>query len=137
MLEGLIVFLTEGAKGAGISGPPGDVCSKVARTCTHLMNTATYELWKASCNDPTIGSYNNYHLSPKGIPSGNQRCYGLVNKWLINLERSLENCRVALGTILGRVTFWENIHIGSRELWECYTDLRDDFCCRIDHLRIG
>jgi len=30
------------------------------------------------CNDPTIGSYNDYHLSPNGIPSGNQRWYGLV-----------------------------------------------------------
>jgi len=32
----------------------------------------------AGCNDPTIGSYNLYHLSPNGIPSGNQRWYGLV-----------------------------------------------------------
>jgi len=31
-----------------------------------------------SCNDPTIGSYNHYHLSPNGIPRGNQRWYGLV-----------------------------------------------------------
>jgi len=31
-------------------------------------------------NDPTIDSYNNYHLSPIGIPSGNQRWYGLVHK---------------------------------------------------------
>jgi len=30
------------------------------------------------CNDSTIGSYNHYHLSQKGIPSGNQRWYGLV-----------------------------------------------------------
>jgi len=30
------------------------------------------------CNDPTIGSYNLYHLSPNGIPGGNQRWYGLV-----------------------------------------------------------
>jgi len=30
------------------------------------------------CNDPTIGSYNHYHLSPNGIPTGNQRWYGLV-----------------------------------------------------------
>ena len=30
------------------------------------------------CNDPTIGSYNHYHLSPNGIPSGIQRWYGLV-----------------------------------------------------------
>jgi len=30
------------------------------------------------CNDPTIGSYNHYHLSPNGIPSGSQRWYGLI-----------------------------------------------------------
>ena len=30
------------------------------------------------CNDPTIGSYNHYHLSPNGIPRGNQRWYRLV-----------------------------------------------------------
>jgi len=30
------------------------------------------------CNDPTIGSYNHYHLSPNGKPRGNQRWYGLV-----------------------------------------------------------
>jgi len=30
------------------------------------------------CNDPTIGSYNHYHLSPNGIPRGNLRWYGLV-----------------------------------------------------------
>jgi len=30
------------------------------------------------CNDPTIGSYNHYHLGPNGIPSGNQRWYGLI-----------------------------------------------------------
>jgi len=33
---------------------------------------------KMACNDPTIGSYNHYHLSPNGIPSGIQRWYGLV-----------------------------------------------------------
>jgi len=33
---------------------------------------------QGSCNDPTIGSYNNYHLSPNGIPSDNQRWHGLV-----------------------------------------------------------
>ena len=31
-----------------------------------------------TCNNPTIGSYNHYHLSPNGIPRGNQRWYGLV-----------------------------------------------------------
>jgi len=30
------------------------------------------------CNDPTIGSHNHYHLSPNGIPSGNQRWYGPI-----------------------------------------------------------
>jgi len=30
------------------------------------------------CNNPMIGSYNHYHLSPNGIPRGNQRWYGLV-----------------------------------------------------------
>ena len=35
---------------------------------------------EGDCNDPTIGSYNNYHLSPNGIASGNQRWYGLVYK---------------------------------------------------------
>ena len=30
------------------------------------------------CNDPTIGSYNHYHLDPNGIPRGIQRWYGLV-----------------------------------------------------------
>ena len=42
-------------------------------------------------NDPTIGSYNNYQLSPNGIPSGNQRWYGLVYKWVVNLGQSLRN----------------------------------------------
>jgi len=32
----------------------------------------------SACNDPTIGSYNHYHLSPNGIPSGIQGWYGLV-----------------------------------------------------------
>jgi len=32
----------------------------------------------SGCNDPTIGSYNHYHLSPNGIRRGNQRWYGLV-----------------------------------------------------------
>ena len=36
------------------------------------------KIWVGVCNDPTIGSYNYYHLSPNGIPSGNQRWYGLV-----------------------------------------------------------
>ena len=46
---------------------------------------------------------------------------------LICLGRSPGNSRVALGTLLGRVTFRENISIKSRELLECYTGLRDNF----------
>jgi len=42
VLEGLIVFLTERAEGAGVPVPPGDMRSKVAGTCTHLVNAATY-----------------------------------------------------------------------------------------------
>jgi len=46
------------------------------------------------CNDPMIGSYNDYHLRPNGIPSGNQRWYGLVYlvyKYLVNLVQGLGN----------------------------------------------
>jgi len=78
------------------------------------------------CNDPMIGSYNDYHLSPNGIACGNQRWYGLVYlvyKGLVNLGQCPGNNRVALGTLLGRVTFWEYVHIKSRKLWECYTGL--------------
>jgi len=35
-------------------------------------------LTHSRCNDPMIGSYNHYHLSPNVIPSGIQRWYGLV-----------------------------------------------------------
>ena len=44
---------------------------------------------------------------------------------------------MALGTLLGRVTFRENIRIRSRELWECYTDLRDDSCGRLEDILSG
>jgi len=47
VLEGLIVFLTERAECAGVSVPPGDMCGKVASTCTHLVNAATYKSRKA------------------------------------------------------------------------------------------
>ena len=46
-----------------------------------------------SCNDPTIGSYNNYNLSPNGIPSGNQRWNGLI--YLVYIKQ------VSLGHGLG------------------------------------
>jgi len=48
MLEGLIVFLTERAEGAGVPVPPGDMCGKVACTGTQLVNTATYKSRKGS-----------------------------------------------------------------------------------------
>ena len=48
MLEGLIVFLTERAEGARVSVPSGDMSSKVAVTCAHLMNAAAYKPWEAS-----------------------------------------------------------------------------------------
>jgi len=44
MLEGHIVLLTERAEGARVYVPPGDMCSKVASTCAHLINAATYKL---------------------------------------------------------------------------------------------
>jgi len=48
VLEGLIVFLTEMAEGARFSVPPGDMTSKVAATCVHLVNAATHKPGKAS-----------------------------------------------------------------------------------------
>jgi len=48
VLEGLIVFLTERAEGAGVLVPPGYMCGKVAGTCTHLVYEATYKSSKAS-----------------------------------------------------------------------------------------
>jgi len=48
MLEELMVFLAETAESARISIPPGDMGSKVASTCAHLVNTATYKTRKTS-----------------------------------------------------------------------------------------
>jgi len=48
VLEGLIVFLTERAEGAGVPVPLGDMRGKVAGTCTHLVNAATYRGRKAT-----------------------------------------------------------------------------------------
>jgi len=48
VLKGLIAFLTERAEGAGVPIPPGGMCGKVAGTCTHLVNAATYKSRKAS-----------------------------------------------------------------------------------------
>ena len=39
-----------------------------------------------------IGSYNNYHLSPNGIPSGNRRWYGLV--YLVYKNAGLPRARL-------------------------------------------
>jgi len=47
MLEGLVVFLTDRAEGGRVSVPPGDMSSKMAGSCTHLMNAAAYGTWKA------------------------------------------------------------------------------------------
>jgi len=51
-------------------------------TCTSseegAASTKEVPAGEGSCNDPTIGSYNHYHLSPNVIPSSNQRWYGLV-----------------------------------------------------------
>jgi len=98
------------------------------------------ELIPCRCNDPIIGSYNNYDLSPNDILRSNQRWYGVVSidtRMLVRLGQGLGNSRVALGTLLGRVTIWENIRIRSRELWKCYTDLRDDSCGRLEDWRSG
>jgi len=51
--------------------------------------------------------------------------------------QGLGNSRIALGILLGRVTLRENIHIKSRELWEYYTDLRDDLCGWLEDFRSG
>jgi len=48
VLEGLVVFLAEKAEGAGISIPPGDMSSKMAGTCSHLVNSAACKPRKAS-----------------------------------------------------------------------------------------
>ena len=47
ILERLIVFLTERGEGTRVSVPQGDMSSKVAGTCAHLMNAAAYKPWKA------------------------------------------------------------------------------------------
>jgi len=70
------------------------------------------------CNNPMICTYNNNHLSPNGIQSGNQRWYGLVYlvyKRLVNLVQGPENNRVASGTLVGRLTFREKVHIKVQE----------------------
>jgi len=57
-----------------------------------------------------IDSYNNYYLSPNGIQSGNRRWYGLaylVYKRAGSHRARPRNDRVAVSTLLGRVTFWE------------------------------
>jgi len=46
----------------------------------HSQSRQENREYQSEYNDPTIGSYNNYHLSPNGMPSGNQRWYGLIYK---------------------------------------------------------
>jgi len=46
LIEGLIVFLTKRAKGAGVSTLPAGVGSQVASSGAHLVDAATYELRK-------------------------------------------------------------------------------------------
>jgi len=48
VLEGLIVFLTERAEGAGVPTPSGDMCGKIAGACRHLVNAAAYKSREAS-----------------------------------------------------------------------------------------
>jgi len=84
-------------------------------------------------NDPTIGSYNHWHLTPNGIPSGSQRWYGLVHlvyKRLVILMQDPGNNRVALGTLFGRETCREHIRIKLRKLGEYYTSHPDNIWCR-------
>jgi len=56
---------------------------------------------------------------------------------LIDLGQGPGNSRVALDTLLCRERFWENISIKSREVWECYTDLRDNYCGRLEDIPSG
>ena len=53
---------------------------------------------------------------------------------LVRLGQGPGNIRVVLGTLLVRVTIRENMPIKSRELWECYTDLQEDFCGWLEDL---
>jgi len=50
MTEGLIIFFTAWAEGAAVSVFPGDVGSKMASTCAHLVDTVRYKAWEA-CKD--------------------------------------------------------------------------------------
>jgi len=54
------------------------VCARNNCDCGWTLGPVVTVLSTTRCNDPTIGSYNHYHLSPNGIPRGNQRWYGLV-----------------------------------------------------------
>ena len=48
-------------------------------------------------------------------------------RMLVCLGQGRGNGKAALGTLLGRVTVWENIHIRSRELGKCYTGSKRTF----------
>jgi len=60
--------------GSGCSFRDGLEVSLLLLGCS--LSGWSFTLW--AWNEPTIGSYNHYHLSPNGIPSGIQRWYGLV-----------------------------------------------------------
>jgi len=47
-MEGLIIFLTERTKAAGVSTLPEDICRKVASTYAPMVNAARYKTKKAS-----------------------------------------------------------------------------------------
>jgi len=61
--------------GGGLNGPV--VVSSIQAMQSIIQSTRLLNVI-IRCNDPTIGSYNDYHLSPNSIPSGNQGWYGLV-----------------------------------------------------------
>ena len=66
------------------------------------------------------------------VTKGGMFKYTQYTRMLVHLGQDPGNSRVALGTLLGRVTFRENVHIRSRELCECYTELQDDFYGRLE-----
>jgi len=63
--------------------------------------------------------------------------YTWYTRILIYLGQGLGNSRVAIGTLLSRVALQQNVRIKSRELWEGYTDPRDDFCGQLEDFRSG
>jgi len=56
----------------------GALSSSIEKVIVKLGSEVGTKRSESDYNDPTIGSYNNYNLSPNGIPSGNRRSYGFV-----------------------------------------------------------